>query len=106
MGFNVTAGSNQIGFYASKADSGTTQNILTSLTVGVFHITEFYWDGTSTVYCWLDGVQKTSHTTQIPSAQTLAVSISVTNNGTDHLTTHTNGLAVDWVRAIQLLASR
>jgi len=105
-GFNVTAGSNQVGFYCSKADSGTTQSILTALTVEVFHITEFYWNGTSTLYCWLDGVAQTSHVTQIASAQTLAISISVTNVGADHATTNADGLLVDWVRCIQLLAGR
>jgi len=105
-GFIVTAASAQCGFFNSKADSGTTQVMTTSLTVGVFHIAEFYWDGTSKLYTWWDGTAKGTATTQIPTAQTMAVSISVTNNGTDHLTTHTNGLAVDYVRAIQLLASR
>lgn len=106
VGFNVTAGSNQIGFYCAKANSGTTQNILTSMTADVFHVTEFYWNGGSTLYCWIDGAAGTSHTTQIPTAQSMAVSISVTNNGADHATTNTNGLLVDWVRVIQLLASR
>lgn len=105
-GFNVTAGSDQIGFYISKASSGTTQSLLASLTADVFHITEFYWNGSDTIYSWIDGASGTSHTTQIASAQSMAVSISVTNNGADHATTNTNGLLVDWFRCVQLLASR
>ena len=105
-GFNVTAGSNQVGFYASKAASGTTQSVLTTLTAGVFHITEFYWNGSDTLYCWVDGAAATSHVTQIASAQSLAVSISVTNNSTSKAITNASGLLVDWVRCIQLLASR
>ena len=105
-GFIVTDGSDQVGFYASKAASGTTQSILTTLTASVFHTTEFYWNGSNTLYCWIDGVAATSHTTQIASGQTLAVSISATTAGDNDGATNNNGVIVDWIRAIQLIAAR
>jgi len=93
-----------ITFTASKADSATSHTIVTTGAVDTWYVDEFFWDGSSTIYCWHNGVAQTSHVTQIASAQSLAVSISFLN-GAAH-GENVAGMLVDWVRVIQLLASR
>ena len=93
-----------ITFTASKADSATSITIVTTGAVDTFYIDEFYWDGTSTIYSWHNGVQGSSHVSQIASSQTLAISMSYLN-GAAH-GGNVAGMLVDWVRCIQLLSSR
>jgi len=102
--FMTVDAASAVTFVASKASSATSHTILVTGVVDTFYVDEFYWDGSSTIYCWHNGVAQTSHVSQIPSSQSLAVSISYLN-GAAH-GENVAGLVVDWVRCIQLLASR
>ena len=91
-------------FTTSKGSSATTQSILAAGVVDTYYIDEFYWNGSDTLYAWHNGTAITSHVTQIPTAASLAVSIAHLN-GAAHGEGN-SGIVVDWVRCIQLLASR
>lgn len=105
------------GVYLSKADGGTTLNgvcddnaagntaLTTAFAKDTNYIVEFYWDGTDRIKWYLDGSYIGAYTTaaNIPTDEELRVSLAYLNG--DGTMEH-DGMYVDWVRCIQILASR
>jgi len=78
-----------------KASSETTSSSVGTLDTS-YHIYEFYCDGVTKVYFYLDGVEVATSITNIPT-EVLTPSITV-RAGSDAART----CAVDWLRVIQL----
>lgn len=86
------------------AGSATSQTMLATIAVDTWYTDEFYYDGGANVKCWHNGAYIGAATTQIPSSETLAVTLAYLN-GAAHGQSNA-GLVVDYVRCVQLLASR
>ncbi len=104
--------------YFDSASSGTSLNFiiesggtevsveaLATIVVDTWYTDEFYWDGDDTVTAWHNGTEiGTGSAASIDQTQIMAVSLGWEDEA-GHAS-GTTGLVVDWVRAIQLLATR
>lgn len=107
------------GVYFDSASSGVALNFitesggtevsveaLTTIVVDTYYIDEFYWDGDDTVKFWHNGTYIGSGSAgSIDQTQRMAVSLGWQDEA-GHGSAGTIGLVVDWVRAVQLLATR
>ena len=102
--FQTADAANTLLGVCEAADIPTTTTLVTTGVVDTFYTAEFFWDGSTKVEFWLDGVSKGTETLSIPTTPALGVTIAYLN-GAAH-TDAVAGMNVDWVRCIQLLAGR
>lgn len=89
-------GSTDIKLATEKDSTATTSDALGTFAASTDTTLEFYWDG-STVHALVDGVVKTTQSTNIPDNEALTPTIHFLT-GDDSAETMT----VDWVRAFQV----
>ena len=106
------------GIYFRSASAETTLGLITeknsteaastagSIVVDTYYTDEFFFDGAAspTVYHWHDGAYVAGATTYVCQDEALAVSLSFLAEAAHG--ENVAGLYVDWVRCIQLLATR
>ncbi|GAG30294.1 unnamed protein product, partial [marine sediment metagenome] len=88
-------------------DSGSRTNLvaLTTIVADTWYIDEFYWDGAEQIKLWHDGVYiGAAATASIDQTAKMAVTLAYQDEVGN--ASGTTGLAVDWVRAVQLLDAR
>jgi hypothetical protein len=79
--------------------------LLATIVASTYYVDEFYWDGVDTVYWWHDGTRIGTYSTaaNIPTSDELKISIAYLNGAGSM---QHSGINVDWLRCIQILASR
>lgn len=89
----------------TDATGQTETELLETIVADTYYVDEFYWDGTDSVYWYHDGeyIGKASTAANMPTTDELCITMAYLN-GTGSM--QHDGIKVDWLRCIQLLASR
>ena len=95
--FECLDGSTDINFVTEKNSTETTSSSALGTMDTSAHVYEFYWDGSTYVTPYIDGVAKTAHSANIPDDEAVTPSIHYLNGSAAAGT-----LTIDWMRAIQL----
>jgi hypothetical protein len=79
--------------------------LLATIVADTYYVDEFYWDGTDTIYWYHDGTLIDTYSTaaNIPTSDELKITMAYLNGAGSM---YHDGIKVDWLRCIQLLASR
>lgn len=83
----------------NSAEEETT--VLATIVVDTFYVLEFFWDGISKIFAYLDGALVATHATTLPVDEYLTPSVAYLN-GAGAMANH--GVEIDWIRAISITA--
>jgi len=99
--FRTADGAATLTFVTESGSSETESDSIQTLVNNTYYVVEFYWDGVSKVYAYLNGAYAGVSATNVPTEE-LTITLAYLNGKAQA----SAGLLVDWVNVIQILASR
>ena len=103
--FEIATAATGLDMVCYSTGTGVTMTALTTVATDTWYTDEFYWDGSNAVNLYHDGMYIGAASAG-SVAKTSAMCITLGNYSVTDASTAGAGLAVDWVRAIQLLDAR
>ena len=103
--FEIATAATGLDMVCYKTGTGVTMEALTTVATDTWYTDEFYWDGANAIDLYHDGAYiGTASAGSISNTSAMCITLGRYTVGA--AATAAAGLAVDWVRAIQLLDAR